>query len=126
MRVPVLSCEKNFGSRVVTWTVASERFCVLDQGVPIDGDHALGFSTGSADDLDAVPQLVGREPAKTLFAKGEPAPPCPPQRRLLPGAVVMSWNQPDVANGLQSHPVAIVFDHDARIGAFHVCQDDSD
>ena len=97
-----------------------------DQSFPVYRHEALPACVESSDHVDAISQLVGREPAESLLAERKPAPPCPLQGRSLPRAMVVPRYEPDVSDGFQRHSVAVVFDDDRRIGAPDISQGDSD
>ena len=90
---------------------------------PVNGNDAFLRIRRPRHDFDTIPELVGREPAKPFFPKRQAAQTGPLVRFPLPRAMVVSGDQPDVADGFQRHAFAVILDNDRRPGIVDIVQD---
>ena len=97
-----------------------------DQLGPVYRHDALRLFRGPRDEVYAVTQLVSREPTHALLAQWKAIQSCTLCRSALPCAVVVPRNEPNVADDLERHSVAVVLDDDRCIGPLDVLHDDPD
>ena len=97
-----------------------------DQLGPVDRHDALRLFRSSRDELYAVTQLVSREPTQALLAQRKPIQSCTLCCSPLPCAVIVPRDEPNVADGLKRHSIAVILDDNRCIAPLDVVQDDPD